>query len=156
MDAMKEQLAAFETRLKAQEEKGKTPVIFSAVADIGGNCGPFNTETTLVYNTVITNIGDAYNNCTGIFVAPVAGVYYFSFFYHAGGSHRTDLALMKNCKLIVKTGDHNTGSGTSNGGNAALVELEENDQVFVRLTSGCYLWANDHATSFSGFLVSQM
>ena len=40
-------------------------VAFTAVAEYSGAHGPFNMDRTLVYNKVITNIGDAYNSCTG-------------------------------------------------------------------------------------------
>ncbi|XP_044198254.1 complement C1q-like protein 4 [Thunnus albacares] len=135
----------------------RTMVAFTALAEYGGAHGPFNMDTTLVYNEVITNIGDAYNSCTGIFCAPVAGVYYFTFFYHAGGEHKSRLALMKNCETIVITSDHKSDSdGADNGGNVAFLQLQAGDQVFVHLGANHHLWAAERHTSFSGFLVRPM
>ncbi|KAM9335373.1 complement C1q-like protein 4 [Symphorus nematophorus] len=132
-------------------------VVFSALAEYGGAHGPFNTDKTLIYNTVVTNIGDAYNQSTGVFAAPVTGVYYFTFFYHAGGHQATQLKLMKNSEFIVRTSDHRSGSDTAdNGGNAAFLELQEGDQVYVRMTASSHVWAAEHSTSFSGFLVCPM
>ena len=44
---------------------GKTKVAFSAMIEKGGAYGPFNADTTLAFNKVFTNIGDAYNSSTG-------------------------------------------------------------------------------------------
>ena len=46
----------------------KTQVVFSVLAEYGGAHGPFCSDQTLVYNHVVTNIGDAYNSCTGKYI----------------------------------------------------------------------------------------
>lgn len=44
----------------------QTKVIFSAVATAGDRAiGPFDEDTTLIYNMVLTSIGNAYNPSTG-------------------------------------------------------------------------------------------
>ncbi|XP_074480477.1 complement C1q tumor necrosis factor-related protein 3-like [Sebastes fasciatus] len=163
--AMTEKLRAVETRLKDSEtqilelrNKERTKVIFSAATGGGDNAiGPFNTDTTLIYRTVITNIGNAYSQFTGIFVAPVAGVYYFTIFYHAGGYYKAHLLLYKNNELMVTTHDHWSLIDTAdNGGNAVFLQLQPGDQVYVRMAENAWVWGTDHHTTFSGFLVTQM
>ncbi|XP_049923774.1 cerebellin-2-like isoform X1 [Epinephelus moara] len=184
--AMKEKIAVMETRLEDSEtrlknsetrlkdsetrlrdsesqllelrNKERTKVIFSAATGGGDkHIGPFNTDKTLIYRTVITNIGDAYSPHTGIFVAPVAGVYYFTIFYHAGGHEQAVLLLCKNNQLMILTSDHRTeGDTADNGGNAAILQLQPGDQVYVLLAANSHVWGTNYQTTFSGFLVTQM
>ncbi|XP_073330692.1 cerebellin-1-like [Pagrus major] len=163
LKAMETRLTDSETRLKDSENqitelknKERIKVIFSAAKGDGDlDNGPFDTETTLIYKRVITNIGDAYSQFTGVFVAPVAGVYYFSIFYHAGGQHDAMLTLYKGNEVIAITHHSKTGS-SKNGGNAVFLQLQRGDQVFVRLAQNTYVWGSNYHTTFSGFLVTQM
>ncbi|XP_060886828.1 uncharacterized protein LOC132958183 isoform X3 [Labrus mixtus] len=153
-----------ETRLSDSEHqildlksKERTKVIFSAAIGGSADVGPFNTDTTLVYRTVITNIGNAYNAATGIFTAPVPGVYYFTFFCHAGGHYEVMLFLFKNGEKIVEIHDHSSYWDTAdNGGNAVFLQLQQRDQVYVRMRANSHVWGDDYVTTFSGSLVTQM
>ncbi|XP_051256977.1 complement C1q-like protein 4 [Dicentrarchus labrax] len=168
--AMKEKLGAVETRLEDSETRLKnsenqiqelrnnetTKVIFSAATGGGEkHIGPFNTDITLVYRKVITNIGNAYNQFTGIFVAPVAGVYQFSIFYHTGAGPKAMLKLFKNNQLIAMT-HHLQPETSGNGGNAVFLQLQQGDQVYVQLAENTRIWGTDYHTTFSGLLVTQM
>ncbi|XP_067435965.1 uncharacterized protein [Thunnus thynnus] len=146
-----------ENQIMDLRNKERTKVIFSAVVDGGGHIGPFNTDTTLIYETEITNIGGAYNQSTGIFTAPVAGVYYFTIFFRAEGHHEAKLLLYKNLQLMIMTHDHPSDSdGADNGGNAVFLQLQQGDQVYVQLAVNTHVWGHGQHTTFSGFLVTQM
>ncbi|MED6264880.1 hypothetical protein CHARACLAT_019717 [Characodon lateralis] len=159
--AMKEKQKGMETRLKETEnqvlelkKKETFKIAFSAATGGGGPIGPFSTATTIIYRTVITNVGNAYNQHTGIFAAPVAGVYYFTFFYHAGGGQIVSLALVKNNEVIVTAYDHKTShDGADNGGNAAFLQLQQGDQVYMRLSANTHVWGDSQITTFSGVLL---
>uniref|UniRef100_A0A3Q3E6X0 C1q domain-containing protein n=1 Tax=Labrus bergylta TaxID=56723 RepID=A0A3Q3E6X0_9LABR len=128
--------------------------------DTGGGdraIGPYNTDVTLIYRKVIANIGNAYNAATGIFTAPVPGVYYFTFFCHAGGEYEVKLFLFKNGEKIVVIQDHSSNSDTADdGGNAVFLQLQQRDQVYVRMPANSHVWGGDYVTTFSGSLVTQM
>ncbi|XP_015241801.1 complement C1q-like protein 2 [Cyprinodon tularosa] len=158
---MNEKQEALETRLNENEslvlelkKKEAQKVAFSAATGGNGACGPFTTHTTIIYRKVITNVGNAYNQNTGIFVAPVAGIYYFTFFYHAGGNQPVSLALMKNNELIVTAYDLKSSyDGSDNGGNAAFLQLQQGDHVYMRLLATTHYFGNSHITTFSGVLL---
>ncbi|XP_035530878.1 cerebellin-4-like [Morone saxatilis] len=153
-----------ETRLKDSENqilelksKERTMIVFSGAISGSGHIGPFDTDKTLVYRTVKTNIGNAYSQSTGIFTAPVPGIYYFTFFYNAGGSQRVSLTLMKNNEAVVKTADNSTShDGADNGGNAVFLQLQQGDQVYMHLLANTHVWGDNLATTFSAFLVRQV
>uniref|UniRef100_A0A3Q2E617 C1q domain-containing protein n=1 Tax=Cyprinodon variegatus TaxID=28743 RepID=A0A3Q2E617_CYPVA len=140
--------AFFRIYLEAQK------VVFSAAAGGSVAIGPFTTDSTIIYRTVITNMGNVYNQHTGIFAASVAGTYYSTFFYHAGGSQVLSLALMKNNEGIVTAYDHKTyHDGVDNGGNAAFLQLQQGDHVYMRLGANTHVWSDSHITTFSGILL---
>uniref|UniRef100_A0A668T5J6 C1q domain-containing protein n=1 Tax=Oreochromis aureus TaxID=47969 RepID=A0A668T5J6_OREAU len=137
------------TRLKDSENqilelqsKERTKIIFSATAGRGdAHIGPFNTDIIIDYKKVITNFGNAYSPVTGVFTAPVAGVYYFTIFYHGGRSYSHYLRIFKNNEMTVITSDHKTESdGADNGGNAVFLQLEQGDQVYVSMAANTYVW----------------
>ncbi|XP_007574017.1 cerebellin-1-like [Poecilia formosa] len=159
-ETMKEKQEAMETRLKETEhqvlelkKKEASNIAFSAAAGGSGHIGPLSTQT-LIYRRVITNVGNAYNQHTGIFAAPVPGIYYFTFFYHAGGSQVVSLALMKNNEVVVTAYDHKTShDGADNGGNAAFLQLQQGDHVYMRMGANSHVWQDNHITTFSGVLL---
>ncbi|NP_001314678.1 cerebellin 6 precursor [Danio rerio] len=157
--ALQEKLKATESRLQTQIEeiKSRPKVAFSAALGSSGLLGPLNKDSTLVYREVFINIGDAYNKDTGIFTAPVKGVYYISFFYHCGTKHRTELTLYRNGKLVAVT-KHNSNESdfTRNGGNGLTLLLEKGDQVYIVLSSYTHIWDGKNMTTFSGFLINAM
>ncbi|KAI1901321.1 hypothetical protein AGOR_G00033100 [Albula goreensis] len=134
-------------------------VAFSAALTNAGNVGPVNTDTTLVYTKVFTNIGNHYNPATGIFTAPVRGVYYFRFnSYGSGSSIFIGSALYKNGQRIVSGLDHQTSiDKEDSSSSAAVLQLEERDQVYMLLLSGFIVYDDFHNRStFSGFLLFPM
>uniref|UniRef100_A0A3P9DFX1 C1q domain-containing protein n=1 Tax=Maylandia zebra TaxID=106582 RepID=A0A3P9DFX1_9CICH len=143
-----------------QKETQATHVAFSAAVLLPGTgpyVGPFNTETTLVFKHVVTNIGNAYNPYTGIFTAPVRGVYHFELHMFGHGGVAVGAYLYKNQGLVVIAYEHQTAAGELSGSNGASLLLEVGDQVFVRLLDGRRIYDNqNHHTTFSGHLIFTM
>ncbi|XP_014869578.1 PREDICTED: cerebellin-4-like isoform X2 [Poecilia mexicana] len=137
--------------LKSQVQGNK--VAFGASISIGDNIGPFNTHTTLVYKKVYVNTG-SFNVGTGIFTAPVKGVYYFSFSGHNISSKPMGLQLMKNGQQMVTVYNHVAGRRHETATNGMTLQLEVGDQVYMRLFQNTWVFdnENDHST-FIGHLL---
>uniref|UniRef100_A0A3Q2WXB9 C1q domain-containing protein n=1 Tax=Haplochromis burtoni TaxID=8153 RepID=A0A3Q2WXB9_HAPBU len=133
-------------------------VAFSAsLLDQGhGYTGPFNTNIILIFKHVFTNIGNAYNPHTGIFNAPVKGVYHFELHIFGLGNVRAAAPLYRNGEHIFAAQENPTSSGVSASNGASLL-LEVGDQVSVRLWANSRIFdTQNHHTTFSGHLIFTM
>ncbi|RVE60290.1 hypothetical protein OJAV_G00179600 [Oryzias javanicus] len=141
---------------EAMEAREVPKVAFSARMSRGGAYGYLTEDTTLTYNAVITNLGNAYNSATGIFTAPVNGLYYFTFFAHGGGADRIRLQLKKDGTVVSDIHDHPSNADSAdNAGNAVFLELLQGNQVYVTIVANSAVWADGYTTTFSGALLSK-
>ncbi|KAL4007840.1 hypothetical protein ACER0C_001692 [Sarotherodon galilaeus] len=159
LERQKAELESQKTEInQLKQELQVKQVAFSAsLLDQGyGDTGPFNTHIILIFKHVFTNIGNAYNPHTGIFTAPVRGVYHFDWSVYARANNKTGAALFRNGEHIFLAYENPT-SGDVSGSNAASLRLEVGDQVSVRLWANTRIFDDQyHHTSFSGHLIFTM
>ena len=80
---------------------------------------------TLVFDTVITNVGNAYRNTTGLFRAPIKGVYVFNFALMMDPGLDEYIELVKNGNHVMWNYGHAPGSThLISASRTAAVELE--------------------------------
>lgn len=107
----------------------------------------------LQFDHVITNIGLGYNTNTGIFTAPVAGVY--AFFLSVTSSNNHGLLIL----AIDKHGNtldyvYTEGSADSNdqGSSHVTTQMAAGEQLWVRQHAGVAVRGGSY-TVFTGYLV---
>ncbi|XP_066283083.1 complement C1q-like protein 3 [Branchiostoma lanceolatum] len=131
-------------------------VAFSAVRTTGLEKPSSN--TVLTYDIILSNVGGAYNQETGKFVATAGGVYFFTFTGMTPNVAHSNyfVRLMKNGIKMVGLHENNGGqSHYQSSSNSAILQLQPGDEVWVELDShsrSLYSDGNRFLT-FSGFLI---
>ncbi|XP_039474748.1 uncharacterized protein LOC116328506 isoform X1 [Oreochromis aureus] len=156
---VQEQEVKLETEInQLKQEVQVKQVAFSASLVNQGReeIGPFTTRIILIFKRVVTNIGNAYNPYTGIFTAPVRGVYHFDWKVFGYGNIRAAAVLFRNGEHIFLA-EENPTSGYVSASDGASLLLEVGDQVSVRLWTHSRIFDDqNHHTSFSGHLIFTM
>ena len=102
----------------------------------------------------VVNIGGALDLKTGVFTAPVPGVYFFSFDAYSN-SHEGRVHLQKNGVNVGQSYDYNHGYHSQQLHLASILQLDAGDEIRVHLHTGqIYEDGNGHYTHFTGMLLS--
>ncbi|XP_063053085.1 complement C1q-like protein 2 isoform X1 [Engraulis encrasicolus] len=154
-----------QTRLEQSEKEvedlrtlvqGRPQVAFSASLGHVGVFGPVSEATTLQYTIVFSNTGNGYNSTTGVFTAPVKGMYFFR--YSAFSNYLVPgisvVSLWKNNEVLVSTWDDKGQDPHDMGGNAVVIAMETGDTAYAQLSANAAVF-NDAGryNTFSGFLL---
>ncbi|XP_036414825.1 multimerin-2-like isoform X2 [Colossoma macropomum] len=153
LNDLKSSLKITEGQVKnLDKENQDRKVVFSASLSAGeaGHTGPYSTLFPLVYKHVFTNIGSAYNPATGIFTAPVRGVYQFKFHVFGGSGRVVAAVLHKNGHHITGAYSYQDQHNLSSSNGVSLL-LEVGDVVSIKLHPNSWIYDNwFHHSTFSG------
>lgn len=116
------------------------------------------THQAIEYETVLTNIGHAYDPNHGHFIAPTKGVYLISVTGYCYFQISTYLELVKNGQVIINL--YMDGRGGQNSGitETLILELNAGDMIWVRGRAGGKLRGStdENCNSFSGFRLIEL
>ncbi|CAC5388107.1 SWP1 [Mytilus coruscus] len=134
----------------------KQPVMF--YARINRSTFTLQTLSTLVFETVILNIGEHYDKYDGVFVAPWKGIYLFSWTVSIYSSNYAVTELIIEGRSVSKTGDTDTSGGLHSASMTALTTMNRDEHAFIRTTTYgsthvFYSTSNRPHSSFLGMLV---
>ncbi|KAM9501645.1 cerebellin-1-like [Clarias gariepinus] len=164
LDKVKSENEALKTTVQTLQEKVESlrnknevrKVAFSAslLASGEGHTGPYNSVLSpLIYKKVFTNAGNGYDSNTGIFTAPVKGVYYFRFYAHCHGGLKMAVSLFKNVERQCSVFSWRPITN-GNARNGVILTLEKGDQMFTKLWENTWVYDDPASyTSFGGFLL---
>ena len=130
---------------------------FTATTGTVGITGLGRTQT-IIFDKVITNVGGGYHNHTGIFTAPVSGVYVFSFDLLVSPGEYEHFDIVQDGKYITTGLAHATGGSVYDSMSRTVVlRCSQGSEVWVRIGGGTHgtgkIYGGDY-TSFSGWLVA--
>lgn len=108
----------------------------------------------LAFNTVVTNVGNAYHPHSGTFIAPRSGLYVFTWTIRAYGSryHSTQLLVDNNVINTIYINPNSVIDGSVTG--TVVVHVDQGDDVFIRTfppNSGEIISGSNGRSSFCGW-----
>ena len=122
------------------------PVYFEAMRNASSTGGD-----PIRWNIVVLNKGGGYNPSTGLFTAPISGVYNISFSSHSQGG-AMNVRLTRNGSE-VDGGWSYVNAVSYNTSKSMVFNLKQGETVGVRLNSGGFFGLNGY-NNFSGFYIS--
>ena len=118
---------------------------------------------TIIWNHTLFNVGNGYNTTTGVFTAPVSGVYGFSWNYYTDSGDQTmaDLIINGGSTSYGRTESRfDAGNNTLIASGLVMIELNKDDYVKIINTENGGGTAELIGSStefynyFNGFLIS--
>ncbi|OWF52834.1 heavy metal-binding protein HIP-like [Mizuhopecten yessoensis] len=133
--------------------RASNPLVFHAT--LSTSYSIMSPKQTIVYNTVITNVGNAYDSNFGVFKATAPGLYEFIATVSAYTGYYVDVEMVLNNRMLCRA--HAGAPDMEIGMCVSMVHLNTGDDVFVRHYSGrgTYIYGGYNYPSFSGHLIAR-
>jgi hypothetical protein len=110
---------------------------------------------TFVFDRVVTNIANGYNNFNGNFIAPVSGTYIFSVtlisLYHISAHAQ----FVKNGSPVSYVYVSGSEAGYDTTSQTIVLELRKGDDIFIQNNDADKSYHGAHYSTFSGFLLHE-
>ncbi|KAK7506689.1 hypothetical protein BaRGS_00002164 [Batillaria attramentaria] len=139
--------------LKTRLAKQETKVAFSARLSTHGQ--DVTGYQNIVFDAVDLNQGGAYDKVTGMFTAPVNGLYEFSIHISTSPPGRMQVMIVRNGGEVAET--EASGDDTKymdRASNSVLLHMTTGQRVWVKRASGdATRLQGDYRSSFSGVLI---
>ncbi|XP_060595821.1 uncharacterized protein LOC132749912 [Ruditapes philippinarum] len=116
------------------------------------------TDKIIIFDTATTNEGSGYDTSTGIFTAPVGGLYQFIVNYCTYIRQYSPLALVLSGNVIARSSDHDADFYPCSSF-SAVIRVKSSEKIWVKClagSSGYALYQDSlRMNTFSGILVNK-
>ena len=111
----------------------------------------------IIFDELVTNLGGGFHMSSGLFTAPINGVYMISTTVLTNVDVETRTSIVVNGRRIVSTFGHATQGRHDQGTQVAVLQLNQGDDVSVQNIDivDASIWGERY-TSFSGYLIQPM
>ncbi|KAK7462068.1 hypothetical protein BaRGS_00038516 [Batillaria attramentaria] len=137
-----------------QQKQAQAAAFTVRFAHDNGTTGlPLATHSTLIFDKIVYNLGNGYSTRTGIFTAPVSGVY--SFFLNAmsvTSHHALRLQIAREGSTLDTVYAEGGNDVNDQGSSEVTTHLRAGQQVWVRQYNGNAV-RGGYYTIFTGYLV---
>lgn len=116
------------------------------------NVGPVSEDTDVIFDRIVTNVGDCYSASSGRFTAPVNATYQFNVVVSAQGRQRAAVMLVRD-GLMVATVWAESIPYWASAANIAVLSLDRGDSVWLQMLDRASYLHGYMYTTFSGFIV---
>jgi hypothetical protein len=134
----------------------ETIAFYASMSHTEYNPGPHH---TLIFDEVVTNLGNGYNKHTGFFTPPVSGVYVFTWTTFSCLSSRFPIQITVNSNPLGVTFSESASTVYNGVTGVVVIHVNQGDSVGIRTrpnfnTVGSICVSEDMNVSFSGWCIS--
>ncbi|XP_060564575.1 complement C1q tumor necrosis factor-related protein 3-like, partial [Ruditapes philippinarum] len=113
-------------------------------------------QKNIIYNEILTNIGNGYNNSNGVFTAPVSGLYLITTSVLSRQDMEFWVVIAVNDQVIVRLNERGTDGRHGSGSQTIILSLNKGDEVEVQNEhTDDSFWGNKYS-SFGGYLLQAL
>ncbi|VDI50837.1 Hypothetical predicted protein [Mytilus galloprovincialis] len=115
----------------------------------------------IVFDRVITNVGNAYNKHTGVFTATQNGIYAITFTLFPDRNSYFGVDIFKNSEMVSQIFTDHRGQSFCGTTPVSVITLNTGDTVFVRTSSNYFVQGNviggeNIKSSFAGWKIADI
>lgn len=134
--------------------ENEVPVAF--FASLTQHLDSLGESQSIPFDRVLTNIGNGYHSTSGIFIAPVTGIYVFSLTMLSFGDAQASYRLLMNGSVVVPIYHQPAAGGYDTAGVTVVLQLARGDDICVANNIVNNHVHGNNLSSFAGFLLQEI